>query len=99
MSNKWVLFVKEWATKNNMSYGCAMTDPKIKEEYKKSKGVPVREFFNKESKREKVLKTKTKTSPKTKKKIIKDDDDDDDDVKKLKSLIGSNGMYKGMYIS
>lgn len=35
--NTWVAFVKEFASKNSMSYACAMTDPKAKEEYKKSK--------------------------------------------------------------
>ncbi len=34
MPNKWTEFVKDWASKNNMSYGCAMTKPECKEAYR-----------------------------------------------------------------
>jgi hypothetical protein len=36
MPNKWVDYVKRWAKKNNMSYGCALTDPQLKIDYRKS---------------------------------------------------------------
>lgn len=32
---KWTEFIKEYAKKNNISYGCAMSDPKMKEAYYK----------------------------------------------------------------
>jgi hypothetical protein len=38
MGNKWTDFVKEYAKKHNMSYGCALSDKKMKEEYHKKKG-------------------------------------------------------------
>lgn len=34
---KWTDFLKEYAKKNNTSYGCAMSDPKASAEYKASK--------------------------------------------------------------
>ena len=34
----WTDFVKKWAAKNGKTYGCAMSDPKLKEEYKQIKG-------------------------------------------------------------
>lgn len=37
MANSWTLFVKKWASDNNMSYGCALSDQKMKEAYQKSK--------------------------------------------------------------
>ena len=36
MPNKWVDYVKRWAKKNNMSYGCALGDPQLKIDYRKS---------------------------------------------------------------
>lgn len=36
MPNKWVDYVKRWAKKNNMSYGCALSDPQLKIDYRKS---------------------------------------------------------------
>ncbi len=38
MVNKWVDFVKEWATKHNKSYKDALCDAKCKLEYRKKKG-------------------------------------------------------------
>ena len=35
MANKWILFVKKWSAKNNMSYGCAISKPECKAAYKK----------------------------------------------------------------
>ncbi len=37
MPNKWVEFVKQWATKNNIDYKSSISNPKCKEEYKKMK--------------------------------------------------------------
>jgi len=34
MPNRWILFVKDWSKKNNMSYGCALSDPKLKIDYR-----------------------------------------------------------------
>jgi len=36
MTNKWIDYVKRWAKKNNMSYSCALTDPQLKIDYRKS---------------------------------------------------------------
>ena len=33
--SRWTEFIKDWAKKNNMSYGCAMSDTNMKEEYYK----------------------------------------------------------------
>lgn len=33
MPNKWVDFIKSWAADNKMTYGCAMSDPKMKADY------------------------------------------------------------------
>jgi hypothetical protein len=43
MPNRWIEFVKEFAVKNNITYGCALTKPELKTEYydkypKKGKG-------------------------------------------------------------
>lgn len=38
MANRWVQFVKEYASKNNMSYGCAVSKPECKAEYRKKYG-------------------------------------------------------------
>jgi len=37
--NKWVEHIKEWAKKNNTTYGCALTNIKCKEDYYKIKGI------------------------------------------------------------
>lgn len=36
MANKWVEFIKSWAKKNNKSYGCALSDPQLKIDYRKA---------------------------------------------------------------
>ena len=33
-NNRWTNFVREWAGKNGMTYGCALSDPAMREEYK-----------------------------------------------------------------
>jgi hypothetical protein len=37
MPNKWVEFVKSWSKRNNKTYGCAISDPKCKADYRKQK--------------------------------------------------------------
>jgi len=34
MPNRWIEFVKEFAAKNNITYGCALTKPELKTEYR-----------------------------------------------------------------
>jgi hypothetical protein len=43
MANKWVEHIKKWAKANNSTYGCALSNPKCKEDYKKSKEEPKQE--------------------------------------------------------
>jgi hypothetical protein len=33
-NNRWTNFVREWAVKNGLTYGCALSDPAMREEYK-----------------------------------------------------------------
>ena len=35
MGTKWTDFVKKWAAENNLSYGCALSKPKCREDYRK----------------------------------------------------------------
>lgn len=35
MPNRWIEFVKKWASEHNTSYGCALTKPEMKEAYHK----------------------------------------------------------------
>ena len=37
MANKWVAHVKQWAKKNNTTYGCAISDPNCAKDYKGGK--------------------------------------------------------------
>lgn len=41
MPNKWTDFVKDWASKNNTSYGCALSKPEMRTEYHKKNPKPV----------------------------------------------------------
>jgi len=45
MPNRWVEFVKKWASKNNLSYGCAISKPECKAAYKKEYPPKSQEFF------------------------------------------------------
>jgi hypothetical protein len=36
MANTWIEFIKVWAKKNNKSYGCAISDPQLKIDYRKA---------------------------------------------------------------
>ena len=38
MANSWIDFVKSYAKKNKMKYNEALKDPKLQQEYNKSKG-------------------------------------------------------------
>lgn len=38
MTNRWIEFVKDFAKKNNLSYGCALSEPKLKEQYRAKYG-------------------------------------------------------------
>lgn len=40
MPNKWVEHIRAFAKKNNMTYGCALSDPRTKSSYKEGKDVP-----------------------------------------------------------
>ena len=35
MTNPWILHIKAFASKNNITYGCALSDPQCKSSYKK----------------------------------------------------------------
>jgi len=37
MPSKWIEHIKDFASRNNLSYGCALSDPRCKEEYHKNK--------------------------------------------------------------
>lgn len=36
MANKWIEHIRKWAEQNNTTYSCALSNPKCKEDYKKS---------------------------------------------------------------
>jgi hypothetical protein len=38
MANRWTEWVKKWASDNNTTYGCALSNPKCKEEYRAKYG-------------------------------------------------------------
>jgi predicted metal-binding transcription factor (methanogenesis marker protein 9) len=38
MVNPWILHVKQFAKKNNLQYGCAISNPECAKEYKMNKG-------------------------------------------------------------
>ena len=60
MANRWILFVKNYAKENNISYTCAMCEIKTKNLYK-----PLKKEANKEEPKIITIKTK-KTNPKRK---------------------------------
>ena len=37
MTNSWVDFLKDYAKSNNITYSCALSDPRAKDEYKEGK--------------------------------------------------------------
>ena len=45
MPNKWVLFVKQWAEKKGISYGCALSQPQLKSDYRKAYPTKQQEKF------------------------------------------------------
>ena len=40
MANAWITHVRKYATENNISYGCALSTPECKEEYRKKTAQP-----------------------------------------------------------
>lgn len=76
----WTDFVKEYAAKNKISYGAALSDPKIKTEYRAKN--PAKESKPKKAKAEKPMEDE-KAKPKVKrmtidgKKYLKDKMSDD----------------------
>jgi len=41
MPNRWVQFVKDWASANNTTYGCALSKPEVSQEYKRKYPKPL----------------------------------------------------------
>jgi len=100
MPNRWIEFVKKWSSDNNVSYGCALTKPEMKEAYHKANPkkvkMPKRVAKLEESKPPTDVKSKMtfpnlKISPQKKKLIIEEDDDVDFlksiDKKELKRIV------------
>ena len=57
----WTDFIKEWASKNNLSYGCAMSDPALRVAYYKK--YPKRLTFLKEQKAKQAKKDTFREEP------------------------------------
>jgi hypothetical protein len=36
MANRWIEFVKKWSKKKGMTYGCALSQPQLKIDYRKA---------------------------------------------------------------
>jgi hypothetical protein len=88
--NRWVAHIKKFAKDNNLSYGCAMTDPNIRNGYipapkKGKKGKKAVEF-------EKLEQAFPDTAPKAKNVVIRtrQELDDDADWENEQTLIGIN---------
>ncbi|NBP02739.1 MAG: hypothetical protein EBU90_21985 [Proteobacteria bacterium] len=45
MSNRWITFVKKWAAKKGLSYGCALSQPQLKIDYRKAYPTKQQESF------------------------------------------------------
>jgi molybdopterin converting factor small subunit len=45
MPNRWILYVKQWAAKKGMSYGCALSQPQLKTDYRKAYPTKQQEKF------------------------------------------------------
>lgn len=88
MTNAWVQHVKSFAKKNNLSYGCAMTDPKVKVGYtpvtksKKQKATPVESVKAPVRPKKKLVIKESKSVPKSAPKTIPEFDPTKDDMKK-----------------
>ena len=59
---RWTEFIKDFAKRNNVSYGCAMSDPKLREEYYKK--YPIKTKEQKLEDQEKSIKNTLKLSVK-----------------------------------
>lgn len=45
MANRWTNYVKQWAKKKGMSYGCALSQPQLKKDYRKAYPTKEQERF------------------------------------------------------
>ena len=45
MPNRWITFVKSWAAKKGLSYGCALSQPQLKTDYRKAYPTKQQEKF------------------------------------------------------
>jgi len=54
LENLWVNFLKNYAKNNNITYSCALSDPRAKEEYKTGK-MPKKEEIPMMTKKEQVM--------------------------------------------
>ena len=69
MANKWIQHIKDYAKRNNMSYGCALSSEGCKNEYNKKK-------VKKEQKEVKKVK---------KNKVIEDEEEEDEEIEEPKT--------------
>jgi len=55
MPSRWISWIKEWASEQGKSYGCALSDPKCSAEYRRTYKLPLLEkhqaVFAKEEKK------------------------------------------------
>lgn len=59
MPNKWIQFVKDWASAHNLSYACALSRPEMREEYRKKNPKPLTKKQQKELMKPVVLQEST----------------------------------------
>jgi hypothetical protein len=57
MANRWTNFVKMWSAKNNISYMCALSNPRLKKDYNTYKLSQSKEG-RKQIQKEKLIKEK-----------------------------------------
>lgn len=81
MPSRWIDFVKDWSSKHSISYGCALSDPDMKEEYHKKyntskyqKKVMSREMEQMGKEDINVSKKKKTKKPKKKYNLVIEDD-------------------------
>ena len=55
--SKWVEHIKDFAKRNNLTYGCALSDPKCSEEYRIKNPKPVKSVKGKKGKKLDLSKT------------------------------------------
>ena len=95
MPSRWIEFVREWAKKNNMTYSCALSQPKCSQEYRAKYGVSKKIPVNKEKEMmgaEDINRAKKPKKPKKPKKKIElvieelDNGKEEDNKKRLIEL-------------